>query len=189
MTWTREHIPQLTELATHPLPRGDVPAGLLPPLFVGAAPVHPANRVKVLVRDPDGPARVVGAAPRRAPEQLAASEPTLGRAWPYGLAGSSWSTPFKAVGDWFSAALPILTPGRPLEYRLELERAGQRLAQLPVDGSWLLLRPMVPSSAPVDAAEQPGQQGQTRTIGPRWSYDMCFFGALTVDLGAEVVGA
>jgi uncharacterized protein DUF3237 len=189
VTWTPEQIPQLTELATHPLPRGEVPAGLLPPLFVGAAPAHPANRVKVLVRDPDGPARALGAAPRKAPEELSGSGPGLGRAFPYGRAGSSWSVPFKAVGDWFSAVLPALGPGRPLEYRLELERAGQRLARLPVDGSWFLLRPIMPSPGPATTAEERGEPVPAPASDPRWSYDMRFFGALTVDLSAEVVGA
>jgi Protein of unknown function (DUF3237) len=189
VTWTREQLPQLTELATQPLPRGDVPVGPLPPLFVGAAPAHPANRVKLLVRDPDGPTRVLGAAPRRAPERAAGSEPALGRAFPYRLVGSSWSAPFKAVGDWFSAALPSVGPGRPLEYRLILERAGQRLAQLPADGSWLLLRPLVPSPGAVIGAEPSGDQEHAGPTAPRWSYDMRFFAGLTANVRPEVVGA
>jgi hypothetical protein len=79
--------------------------------------------------------------------------------------------------------LPPVGSDRRLDYRLALSRAGQQLATLPADGSWL-------SVVAAPAAEpQPSPPPGTPPGQPRWAYDLTFFAALTVDLRAEVLGA
>jgi hypothetical protein len=86
--------------------------------------------------------------------------------------------------------LPPLRPGQPVEYQLALMRAGQRIATLPEDGSWLSLRPDPAKEMTAFVAPQPDKVTSiSAPATPRWSYDLTFFAALTVDLRAEVLGA
>jgi hypothetical protein len=97
--------------------------------------------------------------------------------------------PFDEGAQWFRAPLPALTEGRHVDYRVELIRAGQRLASLPADGTWLTVTGE-PTSAP--AAERPcppPSTGATVAPGvPRWAYDLPFFAALTINLRPETLG-
>jgi hypothetical protein len=68
--------------------------------------------------------------------------------------------------------LPAVEQGRPLDYRVELVRAGRRLATLPADGSWLTV---------VGGGPSPGG-------GPRWNYELDFFAAFTAAGRLEVIG-
>jgi hypothetical protein len=103
------------------LPTGGVSPGTAPVVAVAAAPRHPSNTVLVQMRRDGGPAQVVRARPE--------------------------TVPFDVGTQWFRTALPTLDEGRHVDYRVELIRAGQRLATLPADGSWLTVTGG-PASAP-----------------------------------------
>jgi hypothetical protein len=146
---------------------------------VEARPAHPANRVDVEVREPGGTPLVLPAS--RILDEL-----------------GSGSLPQGA--QLFSAQLPPSLAGRAVDYRFVLSRAGQLLATLPANGSWLStadtpppaiaspLSPPQPNQTPVPAG---AAQVAASAVpdAPRWAYDLQFFSALTVNLRAEVVGA
>jgi hypothetical protein len=119
---------------------------------------HPANAVEVHVREASGLVRVLRAA---------AADPA---GWPWSGAVQS-----------FTAVLPELHEGQAFDYRVLLSRAGQRLATLPEDGSWLRVEGAKPAAGPAAPVGPPD--------APRWSYGLTFFAALTVDLRAEILGA
>jgi hypothetical protein len=86
---------------------------------------------------------------------------------------------------WHAAEVPSLPPGRTVRYRVVATQAGREVAALPADGSWITATgteqpAVVPPVATATSAAPPSQ--------PRWSYDLGFFAALTVDLRAEVLG-
>jgi len=143
----------LRERADVPLARGFVPAGTAPVVAVAAAPPDPGNAVLLLTRRAGGPAQIARLGLEPAPPQAAptASEPDE---------------------QWYRATLPIAEQGRPLDYRVELVRAGRRLATLPADGSWLTV---IGGTPPAGGA-------------PRWDYDLDFFAALSVAGRVEVIG-
>jgi hypothetical protein len=155
----------LLELTDLPLPKGQVPSGTAPTLTVGAVPPHPSNCVEIHVRQARSSTTSIRAAMRPVTDSV--TGPT----------------------QCFSASLPKMDSGQSVDYRVVLSRAGQRLATLPADGSWLsVAAPAVMASPAVDpppvdfsVANQPG--------GPRWNYELAFFAALTVDLRAEILGA
>jgi hypothetical protein len=150
----------LLERGDRPLPRGAVPAGTTPVVSVDTEPRHPSNTVVVALRREAAPAETVRAVPEPGPPS--------GRG-PQG----------------FSAALPPVEEGRRLDYRVELTRAGQRLATLPADGSWLTVTGGPPPPPP-PASPRPTPPP---SIGvPRWGYDLEFFAALTINLRPEVLG-
>ncbi|MDQ3946215.1 MAG: DUF3237 domain-containing protein [Actinomycetota bacterium] len=97
--------------------------------------------------------------------------------------------PFDVGTQWFRTALPTLDEGRHVDYRVELIRAGQRLATLPADGSWLTVTGE-PASAPSSAPSSPTPcAGAPAAAGvPRWAYDLPFFAALTINLRPEILG-
>jgi len=159
--------PTLFELPGMPLPRGPVTAGTRPAATVGAGPAHPSDWVEAQVRNGDGLTRALRAARTIAP--------------------ASSASPVLGAVQWFSTSFPPVAPGQHFDYRLALFRAGQLVATLPADGSWL----------PVDAAPSGPAAGAAATSllappapdRPRWAYDLTFFAALTVNLRAEVLGA
>jgi hypothetical protein len=142
-----------------PLPAGAVPCGAAPVVAVAAAPRHPSNTVLVSMRRDDGPAQVVRATPEPAP--------------------------FDEGAQWFRAALPALAEGRHIDYRVELIRAGQRLATLPVDGSWLTVTGERTSAS---TSERPCPPPSAAAPVPRWAYDLPFFATLTINLRPETLG-
>jgi hypothetical protein len=139
-----------------PLPQGAVPAGTEPVVAVAAVPSNPSNTVQVEMRRDGGRPHVVRALPE--------------------------ATPWQEGSQWFRAALPILDMGRRIDYRLELTRAGQRLATLPADGSWLTVTGD-PAPPPRPAEPAAASEGV-----PRWGYELSFLAALTINLRAEVIG-
>ncbi len=94
------------------------------------------------------------------------------------------TAPFQEVAQCFRAVLPALEAGRRVEYRAELTRAGQRLATLPADGSWLSV--IGDPAAAVHPEEQ--SQAPSPVAAPRWDYDLEFFAALTINLRPETLG-
>jgi Protein of unknown function (DUF3237) len=92
--------------------------------------------------------------------------------------------PFQAGQQWYRAALPSLDDGRRVDYRVELMRAGQQLARLPADGSWLTIAGQQAAATP--AAEPPRAPSVAGT--PLWGYHLNFFATLIVDLRAEALG-
>ncbi|HMC80511.1 MAG TPA: DUF3237 domain-containing protein [Acidimicrobiia bacterium] len=143
-----------------PLPRGAVPARTAPVVAVAAEPRHPSNTVVVVLRRGAGPGETVRAVPDGGP-------------------------PSGQGPQGFKAVLPPLEEGRQLDYRVELTRAGQRLATLPADGSWLTVTGGPPPPPP---PARPLETRSTATGVPRWGYDLEFFAALTVNLRPEVLG-
>lgn len=141
-----------------PLPHDLVQAGTSPVVAVAVQPSHPSNAVVVQTRRSSGPAEILRA---------------LREAVPFG--GGTQS---------YRAVLPRLEEGRRLDYRVELMRAGQRLAMLPADGSWLTVIGG-PAAAP---AVQPDTAPACCPGTQRWEYELEFLGALTLDLRAEVIG-
>jgi hypothetical protein len=98
--------------------------------------------------------------------------------------------------------LPALDPGRWTDYRVEWLRAGQRIATLPADGSWLRLVGVPQGASAATAAPvatgatqslpteiEPKARGDVWPSKPRFRYGLDFFAALTVDLRAEILGA
>jgi uncharacterized protein DUF3237 len=94
------------------------------------------------------------------------------------------AAPHQHAAQWYRALLPPLEEGRCLDYRVELLRAGQRLATLPADGSWLTLTGGPAPAPPAQPATAPPSSPGTQ----RWGYDLEFFAALTLNLRAEVIG-
>ena len=162
-TFFSSQAASLSELTNLPLPKGVVPPGDTPVVAVAAVPAHPSNAVLVEMRRDGGPAQYV----RAVPEAV-----------------------FRAGTQLFRAVLPAPESGRNIDYRVELSRAGQRLAQLPADGSWLSI---------TDGRASPGGSGSGATPAPenatskpppvpRWGYELSFLAALTLDLEPEVIG-
>lgn len=144
----------LVESADQPLPTGVVPPGTRPVVSVGAEPRHPGNAVLVEVRRADGAGQFL----RVIPEAI------------------------QGQAQWFRTLLPPLEEGRRVDYRVELLRAGQLLASLPADGSWLTVRaeaaaPPVP--APVPEPPPPG---------PLWVPDWRHLATVNATLRPEIVG-
>jgi hypothetical protein len=136
--------------AVVPLPTGAVEPGTSPTVTVAVAPDHPGNAVLLFVRRDGGPAEILRATAEAA----------------------------SAAGEqWFRVALPALEHGRRLQYRLELVRAGLRLATLPVDGTWLSLIGGAAAPTPAPAVDR-----------PRFDYELSFLGSLTLEFRAEVLG-
>jgi hypothetical protein len=91
--------------------------------------------------------------------------------------------------QWYLAALPAVDEGRHVDYRIELIRAGQRLATLPTDGSWLTVtgqRRPVPSS--VEQLRVQPAPAPSSAAAPFWTYNLTFFATLTAQLRPEVIG-
>jgi hypothetical protein len=152
--WLSE-VASLIERNDVPLPHSAVPAGTVPVVAVDARPWHPSNTVRVLIRRGSGVVEDVRATAE------AAALPT---------------------SQWFRAVLPALDEGRRLDYRVELMRAGQRLATLPADGSWITV---VGGPRERPAAEPPRRKPEGVQ---RWSYQLQFFAALTINLRPEILG-
>jgi hypothetical protein len=142
------------------LPTGVIPVGQSPAVVVGVPMSRASDVVEVLLRRGNMPMRL----------------PAL-------------PDPSSAMDGvrWFRAMLPALDPGAREEYRVEWTRAGRRIAMLPADGSWYSLVG-VPNddarSAPCPAPDDNAWASQ-----PRFSRDLEFFAALTVNLRAEILGA
>jgi hypothetical protein len=141
-----------------PLPEGVVPTGIAPVVAVAVEPKHPSNVVLVQVRRDGGPATFLRAVPE--------------------------TEPFQAGRQRYRAALPSLTEGRRVDYRVELMRAGQQLARLPADGSWLTVAGQQAAAAP---AAEPAR-GPSVAGAPLWGYHLNFFATLIVNLHAETLG-
>jgi uncharacterized protein DUF3237 len=148
----------LVERVDRPLPSGVIPPGSAPVVAVGAQPRHPGNAVLVEMRREGGPGQF--------------------------LRVVSEVVPFQQEAQWFRALLPTLERGRSVDYRVELVRAGQLLATLPADGSWLTVTGgPAPSSAPAPPCPTASLAGV-----PQWGYDLQFFAAGTVALRPEIIG-
>ncbi len=156
-------LPSLLEREDVPLPSGVLSPGTSPVVAVGAAPQHPSNAVLVQIRRDGGPATFV-------------------RAMPEGVLSREGQ-------QWYQAALPAVDEGRRVDYRIELIRAGQRLATLPADGSWLTVTGQ-PQPAPASAERIPAQSTPAPSLAgtPLWAYDLSFFATLIVNLQAEILG-
>jgi hypothetical protein len=141
-----------------PLPEGVVPAGTAPVVAIAVEPKHPSNVVLVQVRRDDGPATFLRAVPE--------------------------AEPFQAGRQWYRTALPSLDEGRHVDYRIELTRAGQQIARLPTDGSWLTV--IGQRDAAVLSAE-PGRAPSITGVAI-WGYDLSFFATLIINLRAEILG-
>jgi hypothetical protein len=151
----------LFERGELPLPTGALSPGTAPVVAVAVTPGHPSNAVLIQTRRQSEPVQAVRAMPETAPREQA---------------------------QWFRGVLPALERGRRLDYRVELVRAGQLLATLPADGSWLtvigdLATPPSVQPGPTRSADTPSP-----TAAPRWAYDLEFFAALTITLRPEIVG-
>jgi hypothetical protein len=156
-------FPQAATLAQRgnlPLPAGAVAPGLAPVVAVAAAPMHPSNVVHVEVRRNGGPVQYLRAVPEAALE---------------------------AGTQWFRAVLPAVEEGDRLDYRVELVRAGQRLAQLPGDASWLSVTGAQPARSS-GAGPVPTDRSDKPPPVPRWGYELSFLAALTLDLSPEEIG-
>jgi Protein of unknown function (DUF3237) len=156
-------VSSLLERDGLPLPAGVRPAGTVPIVAVGAAPQHPSNTILVQMRRDGGPA-------------------TFLRAMPV-------DTLSQEGQQWYQAALPALDAGQCVDYRIELVRAGQRLATLPADGSWLTVTGQ-PQPVAVSAEQIPGQPAgaPSSAAAPLWAFDLTFFATLTARLQPEVIG-
>lgn len=151
----------LTERAGLSLPTGVLPVGDTPVVSVAAVPAHPSNAVLIAMRRDGGPAQYIRAIPE---------------------------TVVDAGTQWFRAVLPVPESGRRLDYRVELSRAGQRLAQLPADASWLSITGAgTQDRSPGGAGPAPVETSKPPPV-PRWGYEMSFLAALTLDLEPEVIG-
>lgn len=156
-------VPSLLERDDLPLPSGVLSPGTAPVVAVGAAPQHPSNSVLVQMRRDGGPATFLRAMP----------EDTLSQ----------------EGEQWYQAALPTVDEGRRVDYRIELVRAGQRLASLPTDGSWLTVTGQ-PGPAPSSAGQIPVHSvgAPSSAAAPLWAYDLTFFATLTARLRPVVIG-
>jgi hypothetical protein len=140
----------LVEKAGLPLPNGVVPPGTTPVVIIGAQPRHPSNAVLVEMRREGGPGQFLRVVPQ-------------------------------AVQDgaqWFRALLPTLEEGRSVDYRVELVRAGQLLATLPADGSWLTV---TGNPIPSPSSAQP------RPV-PHLGHELPFLAAVTITFRPEILG-
>jgi hypothetical protein len=145
------------------LPAGAVSPGTAPVVAVAAAPRHPSNAVLVQMRRDGGPAQPVRGMPETAP--------------------------LKEGAQWFRAIFPHLDKGRRIDYQVELIRAGQLLATLPADGSWLTVIGGPDEAAPSGGRSPVHSTGASPSPGgPRWAFDLPFFAALTVNLRPEILG-
>jgi hypothetical protein len=154
-------LPGMLRLGTVavPPPAGIVPVGI-PPILALTAPGHPSNVVAVPCRVDGGPVRIVRAAPAESPS---------------------------AALQTFVARLPALGPGQRLDYRAELSRVGQLIDAVPADGAWQSVT--APSDPAVTEAPASSIFPAYDTAGtPRFTFDLEFLGALTVQLRAEVLG-
>jgi hypothetical protein len=98
------------------------------------------------------------------------------------------SAPFQAAQQWYRVDLPTLDEGHRIDYRIELIRAGQRLATLPADGSWLTVVGD-PDAVAISGERSPATLAGSHFPGvPRWNYDLTFFAALTINLRPEILG-
>lgn len=158
-----QEVSSLSQRTDLTLPQGAVPVGTAPVVAVAAAPRHPSNAVLVHMRRDGGPAQLVR--------------------------GVSEATPFQEGAQWFRAVLPHLEKASRIDYWVELTRAGQRLAILPADGSWLTVIGDPDRAAPL-GEQSPAQATDEASPAatPRWAYDMTFFAALTAKLRPEVIG-
>ncbi|MGH8932200.1 MAG: DUF3237 domain-containing protein [Egibacteraceae bacterium] len=158
------HGSSLYSQAASLLHKGDLPTGVvapgIAPVVAVAAPPHPSNAVLVEMRRDGGPAQVIRGVPEPAP--------------------------FHEAAQWFRAVLPALNEGSRLDYRAELIRAGQRLATLPSDGSWLTVIGG-PDAGARSAGRSPTHESSA-SERPRWTYDLTFFAALTVNVRPEILG-
>jgi Protein of unknown function (DUF3237) len=136
---------------------GAIAAGSQPTIELVATPGHPSNRVDVPYRVDRGPVHIAHAAP---------AEPAV------------------LPEQTFLARLPALASGQRLEYRGELTRAGQLIAEAPPDGAWL----SVTAEAPPPKVDLPSPHAPDTVGGPRFPYELEFLGALTVRLRPEVLG-
>lgn len=145
------------------LPTGAVPPGTAPVVAVATAPRHPSNAVLIHMRRDNGPTQLVRAMSEAAPCQEAA--------------------------QWFRAVLPHVEKDRRIDYQVELTRAGQRLATLPADGSWLTMIGD-PDEAALAGERSPAQStGASPSSGhPRWAYDLTFFARMTINFRPEILG-
>jgi Protein of unknown function (DUF3237) len=161
----------LVERSDLPLPSGVVSPGTAPVVTVTTAPRHPSNTVLIQMRRDGGPA-------------------TFLRALPEG-------GPLQADQQRYTAALPILEEGHRIDYRVELIRAGQRLASLPPDGSWLAvtsdraLTSLVSATRPSElSATRPPESTSMPPPGtPCCCYETTFFATLTARLRPEIIGS
>ena len=154
-------IPSLLSRDDLPLPDGVVPAGIAPVVAVAVEPNHPSNVVLVQMRRDGGPATFLRAVPER--------------------------EPFHAGRQWYRVALPIVDEGRRVDYRVELTRAGQQLARLPADGSWLTVAGQ-PAADALSARSPEPARAPSVAGAPLWGYHLNFFATLMVDLRAETLG-
>jgi Protein of unknown function (DUF3237) len=156
-------VSSLLERDGLPLPTGVRPTGTVPIVAVGAAPQHPSNTILVQMRRDGGPATFLRATPV--------------------------DTLSQEGQQWYQAALPALDAGQCVDYRIELVRAGQRLATLPADGSWLTVTGQ-PQPVAVPAEQIPGQSADAPSspAAPLWAFDLTFFATLTAWLQPEVIG-
>lgn len=146
-----------------PLPEGVLPAGTAPVVAVAAAPRHPGDVVLVQMRRDGGPATFLQAMAEDAPVQ--------------------------AGQQWYRAALPSLEEGQRVDYRVDLVRAGQRLAALPADGSWLTVTGQPgPALPPAGQSPVPSIRAPSSAGAPLWAYDLSFFATRIVNLRAEILG-
>ena len=156
-------VPSLLERDDLPLPSGVLAPGTAPVIAVGAAPQHPSNAVLVQTRRDGGPATFLRAMP----------EDTLSH----------------GGQQWYQSALPAVDEGQRVDYRIELIRAGQRLATLPTDGSWLTVTGQ-PGPVLFSAGQIPVQSVRApfSAAAPLWAYDLTFFSTLTARLRPEIIG-
>jgi len=142
----------LFERADLPLPIGDVPPGTPPVIAVGVQPQHPGDAVLVEMRQRGGPGQFLRVI------REAVQEGT----------------------QWFRASLPSLRDGDSIEYRVELVRAGQLLASLPSDGSWLTV------TGRGEPSPVPGGRPGEKT--PYWGYELEYIGSVSVTFRQEIIG-
>lgn len=157
-------VTPLLERDDLPLPTGVLSPGTAPVVAVATALRHPSDAVLVQTRRDGGPATFLQAVP----------EGTLGR----------------EGQQWYQVALPAVAEGQRVDYRIELIRAGQQLATLPSDGSWLTMtgRPE-PVAAPARQVGANSARSPSSAAGPLWAFDVTFFATLTAQLRPVVIGA
>jgi hypothetical protein len=154
-------VPSLLSRDDLPLPDGVVPAWIAPVVAVAVEPKHPSNVVLVQMRRDGGPATFLRAVPE--------------------------TEPFHVGRQWYRVALPSVDEGRRVDYRVELTRAGQQLARLPADGSWLTVAGQ-PAADALSALSPEPARAPSVDGAPLWGYHLNFFATLMVDLRAETLG-
>lgn len=154
--------------AAVPAPAGEIAPGVRSMVVITATSWHPSNVVDLELRIDAGRVQLVHAAPAM------------------GAAGTQS----------FIAYLPALRPGQRLDYRAQLRRAGQLIAEAPEDGGWRSVTaaaadaapPRMPASAASGPAPASAFPAYCTAGTPRFGYGLEFLGALTVQLRAEVLG-